>query len=75
MLFRSGPTTTAGGVLFIGAATDRKFRAFETKTGKELWTYPTEEVIQGNPITYLGKDGKQYVAVAAGSTLMTFKLP
>lgn len=72
---RGGPTTTAGGVLFIGAATDRMFRAFETKTGKELWSFKTEQLIQGNPITYLGKDGKQYVAVAAGSTLLSFKLP
>lgn len=54
---RGGLTTTAGGVLLIGAATDRLFRAFETKTGKELWSYQTEELIQGNPITYLGKGG------------------
>jgi len=40
-----------------------------------LWSYQTEELIQGNPITYMGKDGKQYVAVAAGSTLLSFKLP
>ena len=72
---RGGPTTTAGGLLFIGAATDRYFRAFETKTGKELWSVKTEELIQGNPITYMGKDGKQYVSVAAGTTLLTFKLP
>ncbi len=71
-----GPTTTAGGLIFIGAATDRYFRAYETKTGKELWKVRTDELIRGaNPITYLGKDGKQYIAVAAGSTLLTFKLP
>lgn len=70
-----GPTTTDGGVLFIGGATDRMFRAYETKTGRELWSFETDEVIHGNPITYMGKDGAQYVAAAAGTTLITFRLP
>ena len=71
-----GPTSTAGGLIFIGAATDRYFRAFETKTGRELWSVRTDELIRGaNPITYMGKDGKQYVAVVAGTTLLTYKLP
>lgn len=71
-----GPTTTAGGLIFIGAATDRLFRAFATKTGQEVWSVKTPELIRGaNPITYMGKDGKQYVAVAAGTTLLTYKLP
>ncbi len=72
---RGGPTTTGGGLIFIGAASDRYFRAYETKSGKELWSVKTDELIQGNPITYMGKDGKQYVAVAAGTTLLTYKLP
>jgi quinoprotein glucose dehydrogenase len=71
-----GPMTTAGGLIFIGAATDRLFRAFATKTGQELWSAKTPELIRGaNPITYMGKDGKQYVAVAAGTSLLTYKLP
>jgi quinoprotein glucose dehydrogenase len=71
-----GPTTTAGGLIFIGGATDHLFRAFATKTGQELWSVKTAELIHGaNPITYMGKDGKQYVAVAAGTTLLTYKLP
>lgn len=71
-----GPTSTAGGLIFIGGATDRLFRAIETRTGKELWSVKTDELIRGaNPITYMGKDGKQYVAVAAGTTLLTYKLP
>ena len=73
---KGGPTSTAGGLIFIGAATDRLFRAYETKTGKELWSVETEQLISGsNPITYMGQDGKQYVAVAAGTTLLTYKLP
>ena len=73
---KGGPTSTAGGVLFIGGATDRRFRAYETKTGRELWSVETEQMISGaNPITYMGQDGKQYVAVAAGTTLLTYTLP
>ena len=57
---KGGPTSTAGGVLFIGGATDRLFRAYETKIGRELWSFETEQLISGsNPITYMGEDGKQ----------------
>ena len=73
---KGGPTSTAGGVLFIGGASDRMFRAYETKTGRELWSIETDELISGsNPITYIGDDGKQYVVVAAGTTLLGFTLP
>ena len=73
---KGGPTSTAGGVFFIGGATDRRFRAYETRTGRELWSVETEELINGaNPITYMGSDGKQYVAVVAGTKLLTFTLP
>jgi len=69
-----GPTSTAGGVLFIGGATDRLFRAYETKTGKELWSIETEQWARANPITYMGKDGNQYVAVVAGTSLLSYAL-
>ena len=73
---KGGPTSTAGGVLFIGGASDRRFRAYETKTGRELWSVESEQLISGaNPITYMGKDGKQYVVVAAGTTLLAYTLP
>jgi len=70
-----GPTSTASGLIFIGAARDSFFRAFDSKAGQELWSTKTEEVIHGNPITYMGKDGKQYVAVTAGTKLLTYRLP
>jgi quinoprotein glucose dehydrogenase len=70
-----GPMTTAGGLIFIGAARDGLFRALDTKTGQELWSVKTPEVAHANPISYMGKDGKQYVAIAAGSTFLTYKLP
>jgi quinoprotein glucose dehydrogenase len=62
-----GSIATAGGLVFIAATNDARFRAFESKTGKLLW----EQAIDANghtiPIAYLGKDGKQYVAVMAGN--------
>ena len=70
-----GPLTTAGGLIFIGAARDRMVRALETKTGKELWSAQTQEVAHANPITYMGKDGKQYIAIAAGDKFVTYRLP
>jgi mono/diheme cytochrome c family protein len=61
-------------VLFIGGARDRLFRAYETKTGKELWSIETEQLANANPITYMGKDGNQYVAVVAGTSLLSYAL-
>jgi quinoprotein glucose dehydrogenase len=60
-----GPIVTAGGLVFIGGTDDHRFRAFEAGTGKELWTYKLEYNAQSVPITYRGKDGRQYVAVVA----------
>jgi quinoprotein glucose dehydrogenase len=69
-----GPTVTAGGVLFIGAG-DSRFRAFDSKTGKELWVTKLERSAGANPMTYQGKNGKQYVAVVATDTVVAFALP
>lgn len=62
-----GPMVTAGGLLFIGATGDRGFRAFESRTGKELWITRLDYNVTAVPMTYQGKDGKQYVAVVAAS--------
>jgi quinoprotein glucose dehydrogenase len=59
------PMVTAGGLVFIGATDDSKFRAFETRTGKELWSVKLESSANNGPISYRGKDGRQYVAVIA----------
>ena len=61
--------------MFIGAATDNRFRAFESKTGKELWAAKLDRTANAVPITYQGKNGKQYVAVTATDTLVVFALP
>jgi glucose dehydrogenase len=83
---RGGAITTAGGLLFIGAAIDGRFRAFDARTGKELWAAKLVDAAKATPITYQGKDGWQYVAVVAaggenrapdnpGGRLYVFALP
>jgi quinoprotein glucose dehydrogenase len=61
-----GPIVTAGGLVFIGATNDRRFRAFDSKTGKELWVTKLPISAHANPMTYQGRNGKQYVAIVAG---------
>lgn len=71
-----GPIVTAGGLVFIGASNDKRFRAFDSKSGSELWVTKLEMSAHAVPITYLGKDGKQYVAiVAAGASALDDPAP
>jgi len=71
----AGPIVTAGGLVFIGATNDSRFRAFDSKTGKELWVAKLERNANANPLTYQGKNGKQYVAVLATDSVVAFALP
>ena len=62
-----GPSlVTRGGVVFIGAATDERFHAYDTATGKLLWQTKMSSSSNAGPMTYIGKDGRQYVVIAAG---------
>jgi membrane-bound PQQ-dependent dehydrogenase (glucose/quinate/shikimate family) len=62
-----GTIVTEGGVVFIGATTDSRFRAFDTRTGVQLWASDLEASAHATPITYMGKkSGKQFVVIAAG---------
>jgi len=80
-----GGSIVSGGVVFIGATTDSRFRAFDAHTGKELWATTLEANAHATPITYMGKTGKQFVVIAAGGggalspkvsdTLVAFALP
>ena len=70
-----GSIATASGLVFIGASNDRRFRAFDSKTGKELWMARLDASANANPITYLGKNGKQYVAIIASNDVVVFALP
>jgi quinoprotein glucose dehydrogenase len=60
-----GPIVTAGGLVFIGAAMDDYLRAFDAKTGAELWKGRLPAGGQATPMTYMWK-GRQYVVIAAG---------
>ncbi len=57
-----GAIVTGGGLVFIGATTDRRFRAFDSRTGEELWSAAFDYNVEAVPITYAGNDGRQYVA-------------
>jgi quinoprotein glucose dehydrogenase len=61
-----GSIATAGGIVFIAATNDARLRAFDSRTGKELWAGRLDASGNATPITYLGKDGQQYVVIAAG---------
>jgi glucose dehydrogenase len=64
-----GPIATAAGLVFIGATNDRRFRAFDSRTGNELWVTELPLSAHAVPITYGGADGRQYVAVVAAGQL------
>ena len=71
---RGGPTTTAGGLIFMTGTLDQYFRALETRTGKELWSFKMDQAPLAVPIVYAGKSGKEYVAIVAGENLVAFAL-
>ncbi|MGP8244043.1 MAG: pyrroloquinoline quinone-dependent dehydrogenase [Bryobacteraceae bacterium] len=81
-----GSIATAGGLVFIGATNDSRFRAFDARTGKLLWETKLEASGHTSPITYMGRDGRQYVALMAeggggylagglSNSLVAFALP
>jgi PQQ-dependent dehydrogenase (methanol/ethanol family) len=61
----SGALVTASGVVFYGTM-DGWFKAVDAHSGAELWKVRTESGIIGQPVSYRGPDGKQYVAVMSG---------
>jgi len=58
-----GSIATGGGLVFIGATDDSRFRAFDSKTGKELWVTKLDAGAHSSPMTFMGKNGKQYVVI------------
>src|SRR5205085_12492351 len=84
MVNLGGAITTASGLVFIGSTLDRYLRAFDIETGQELWKTKLPAGGKATPMTYLGKDGRQYVVIAAGGdgkawgmadSVMAFALP
>jgi quinoprotein glucose dehydrogenase len=81
-----GTIATAGGLVFVGATDDSRFRAFDAKNGKELWTVKLTGAAEATPMTYEGRDGRQYVVIPStgggffgnpttDDSLMAFALP
>ncbi len=71
---QGGPMTTAGGLVFIAGTIDNRFRAFDSRTGKVLWETMLDTEGHTNPMTYMGRNGKQYVVIVS-SGLNAFALP
>jgi PQQ-dependent dehydrogenase (methanol/ethanol family) len=61
----SGALVTAGDVVFYGTM-DGWFKAVDARTGKPLWQFKCGSGIIGQPVTYRGPDGHQYVAIVSG---------
>jgi len=59
------PMVTGGGLAFIGATDDSRFRAFDVMTGKLLWEAKLPATASSGPVSYRAKDGRQFIAVVA----------
>jgi glucose dehydrogenase len=70
---QGGPIATAGGLIFIAGTIDKRLRAFDSRTGKVLWETKLDAEAHTNPMTYRGRNGKQYVVVVS-SGLNAFAL-
>ena len=60
---QGGPIATAGGLVFIAGTIDKRFRAFDSRTGQVLWEARLESEGHTTPMTYLAPNGKQFVVV------------
>ena len=70
----AGVMSTASGLVFAGD-NEGNFSAFDAVSGKPLWHYPTGSSIWGAAAMSYQLDGRQYVLIASGSTLVAFALP
>jgi glucose dehydrogenase len=80
-----GTIVTASGLIFIGGTIDKRFRAFDARDGAMLWETTLDASAHATPMTFMGRNGRQYVVVAAGgdgllqsqpgSKIVAFALP
>jgi quinoprotein glucose dehydrogenase len=61
-----GPIVTAGGVVFTAGTLEPAMYGFDVQSGKRLWRATLPTSARSTPMTYLGRDGRQYVVIAAG---------
>jgi quinoprotein glucose dehydrogenase len=64
---RGGPTATASGLVFISATRNPVLRAFDGRTGKELWSTDIGRGATANPMTFMGRNGRQYVVTVGAA--------
>ena len=72
---RAAAIVTASGLLFVASTDDNRFRALDVNTGRELWVGRLERRGNADPMTYLGADGRQYLALAATDAVLAYRLP
>ena len=80
-----GTIVTSSGVVFVGATIDKRFRAFNAQTGALLWETTLDASAHATPMTFMGRNHRQYVVVAAsgagllgsppGRRIVAFALP
>ena len=68
------PLATAGGLVFMGGTLDGQFRAFDSATGKELWSASPGFNVANYAISYRGANNKQYVVIS-GPRIVAYALP
>jgi len=71
---QGGSIATAGGLVFIAGTIDQRIRGFESRSGKLLWEAKLDAEGHTNPMTYMGRNGKQYVVIVT-SGVNAFALP
>jgi glucose dehydrogenase len=70
-----GTIATAAGLVFIGATIDKRFRAFDAQSGAQLWETRLEASAHATPMTFMGRDQRQYVVIAAGGNGLLVSQP
>lgn len=70
----AGPTATAGGLVFYAALHDGLLRAFDSTTGAEVWSDDLVYAAITQPISYLGSDGRQYIAISVAGSIRAYAL-
>ena len=61
-----GPIATAGGLVFLAGTLDPAIRAFDIRTGQELWKADLPTRARSTPMTFRGPNGRQFVLISAG---------
>jgi quinoprotein glucose dehydrogenase len=61
-----GPIVTAGGLVFTAGTLEAAIYAFDVQTGKQLWKGRLPTSARSTPMTYLGRNGRQYLVISAG---------